>query len=65
MLSQIEVAGMGGIVGFRYGRELDRVMRANGVENEEEDDVFRKMQAFERWWVAQINERMCKATKKK
>jgi hypothetical protein len=65
MLSQIEVAGMGGIVGFKYGREFDRVMRVNGVGEEDEDDVFRKMQAFERWWVAHINERMREASKKK
>jgi len=65
MLSQIEVAGMGGIVGFKYGRELDRVMQANDVDEEEEVDVFRKLQAFERWWVGHVNERMKEATKKK
>lgn len=65
MLSQVEVAGMGGVVGFKYGRELDRVMRANDVDEEDEDDVFRKLQAFERWWVAQLNERMREAANKK
>jgi hypothetical protein len=65
MLSQIEVAGMGGIVGIKYGRELDRVMKANDVGEDEEDEVFRKLQAFERWWVAHLNERMREASKKK
>jgi hypothetical protein len=64
MLTQVEVGGMGGVIGFKLGRELDRAEEMNGVGKDERIDVFRKVKAFERWWVAEINERVKAAAKK-
>jgi len=61
LLTQTEVAGMGGVVGFKLGRELDRAEEMNDVGRDEREDVYRKVKAFERWWTAEINERMKEA----
>lgn len=55
---------MGGVVGFKLGRELDRAEEENDVGPEERSDVYRKVKAFERWWVERISERMKEAGRK-
>jgi len=54
LMTQVNVAGMGGVIGFRY-ESLPAVFRYCDIGPEDETEVFAKLRRLEAWFVAKLN----------